>query len=181
MAQRELGLAVGEPPATKGYPPSSFAIIPRLLERAGPGIGTGSITAFYTVLLEADDLGDPIGDAVRATTDGHIVLSRALADRGHFPAIDPLQSVSRVMPEVSDNRHIRAAMKIRELLADYREVEELVTLGAYERGSNPRFDRALTAYPVIQQWLVQDTDEVADINRSMELLYMLVDRYGVKI
>jgi len=181
MAQRELGLAVGEPPATKGYPPSSFAIIPRLLERAGPGVGQGSITAFYTVLLEADDLGDPVGDAVRATTDGHIVLSRALADRGHFPAIDPLQSVSRVMPEVTNQRHLRAAQKVRELLADYREVEELVTLGAYERGSNPRFDRALTAYPVIQQWLMQTTDEVADVNRSMELLFMLADRYGVSL
>jgi flagellum-specific ATP synthase len=181
MAQRELGLAVGEPPATKGYPPSAFAIIPRLLERAGPGVGSGSITAFYTVLLEADDLGDPIGDAVRATTDGHIVLSRKLSDRGHFPSIDPLHSVSRVMPEVTTPRHMRAAMKVREIMADYREVEELVTLGAYERGTSPRFDRALNAFPVLQKWLAQETGEVADVNKSMEMLYSLVDRYGANL
>jgi flagellum-specific ATP synthase len=178
MAQRELGLAVGEPPATKGYPPSSFAIIPRLLERAGTGIGVGSITGFYTVLLEDDDLGDPIGDAVRATADGHIVLSRRLADRGHFPAIDILPSISRVMPEVTSQEHVQAAMTVRSLLADYREVEDLVNLGAYERGSNPRYDRALIAYPDIEPWLSQSVNEVAEMEDSINSLHALATRYG---
>jgi flagellum-specific ATP synthase len=159
MAQRELGLAIGEPPATKGYPPSAFAIIPRLLERAGPGTGRGSITALCTTLLEGDDLGDPVGDAVKATTDGHIVLSRAYADRGHFPAIDVLRSVSRVMNNLVTPAQKADAQRIRGLLADYKEVEELATLGAYQRGTVPRFDRALDAWPKVEQWLRQRVDE----------------------
>lgn len=157
MAQRELGLAVGEPPATKGYPPSAFAIIPRLLERAGPGLAStgGSITAFYTALLEGDDLGDPVGDAVKATTDGHIVLSRSLADRGHFPAVDVLKSVSRVMSGIVDPKHRASAQTLRALMADHREVEELATIGAYQRGAVPRFDRALAHWPRVEGWLRQ--------------------------
>ncbi len=178
MAQRELGLAVGEPPATRGYPPSSFAIIPRLLERAGPGIGSGSITAFYTTLLEADDLGDPIGDAVRATTDGHIVLSRQLADRGQFPAVHVLQSSSRVMGDIASPEHIEAARRVRALLADYDEVEELVTLGAYKAGSQPRYDRALEAQADIARWRVQAEDESADLSESVQALIGLSDSHG---
>lgn len=180
MAQRELGLAVGEPPATKGYPPSAFAIIPRLLERAGTGVGAGSITGFYTTLLEGDDLGDPVGDAVRATTDGHIVLSRGLADRGHFPAVDVLPSVSRVMPEVVGEAHVRAAQAIRALLADYAEIEDMDLLGAYTRGSNPRFDRAIQARPEILAWLRQDTREAADMDESVAGMSALAARFGGK-
>ena len=182
MAQRELGLAVGEPPATKGYPPSAFAIIPRLLERAGPGIagpqGEGSITGLYTTLLEGDDLGDPVGDCVRATSDGHIVLSRALADRGQFPAVDVLASTSRVMSEIVSPEHQRAAMGMRTLLADHAEVAELAAIGAYTRGSTPRFDRALAAYPDIRRWLCQSTDERTDIGESVAELQQLVATHG---
>ncbi len=178
MAQRELGLAVGEPPATRGYPPSAFTIIPRLLERAGPGTGQGSITAFYTTLLEGDDLGDPIGDAVRATTDGHIVLSRDLADRGHFPAVDVLASTSRVMGEIAAPEHKAAAQTMRTLLADHREVEELATLGAYQRGTTPRYDRALTAAPEIQAWSRQEIEKRADMTESLDGLAALAARHG---
>lgn len=178
MAQRELGLAVGEPPATKGYPPSAFAIIPRLLERAGPGVGKGSITALYTTLLEGDDLGDPVGDCVKSTTDGHIHLSRALADRGHFPAIDVLGSVSRVMPEVVDGCHVADAAVIRRLLADHRDVEELVSLGAYQRGASPRFDRALDAKADIDTLLVQSVDQPATFDESRRHAGEIAARHG---
>lgn len=158
MAQRELGLATGEPPTTRGYPPSAFAIIPRLLERAGQGTGRGSITAFYTCLLEGDDLGDPIGDAVRAVTDGHIVLSRRLAARGHFPAIDILQSTSRVMSDVVGIEHRRAAATVRRLIADLNEVEELMSFGAYKPGDVPRFDRALAFEQQLRDIVTQPAD-----------------------
>jgi flagellum-specific ATP synthase len=158
MAQRELGLATGEPPTTRGYPPSAFAIIPRLLERAGQGVGSGSITAFYTALLEGDDLGDPIGDAIRAVTDGHIVLSRDLADRGHFPAIDVLASTSRVMSDVVDGEHRRAASAVRRLAADLREVKELLSFGAYKPGDVPRFDRALAFEQQLNELLTQGSE-----------------------
>ncbi|MBT9559808.1 MAG: FliI/YscN family ATPase [Myxococcales bacterium] len=186
MAQRELGLAIGEPPATKGYPPSAFAIIPRLLERAGPGpcvsrgdvVAGGSITAFCTTLLEGDDLGDPVGDAVKATTDGHIVLSRSLADRGHFPAIDTLRSVSRVMNQLASPEHRRLARTIRGLLADHREVEELATIGAYQRGTVPKFDRALDAWPRIEAWLRQEVEETVGWAETLASLGSLVREVG---
>jgi flagellar biosynthesis/type III secretory pathway ATPase len=178
MAQRELGLAVGEPPATRGYPPSAFAIIPRLLERAGPGVGKGSITAFYTTLLEGDDLGDPVADCVRATSDGHVALNRNLADRGHYPAIDVLGSVSRVMPEISEPEHLEAAMGLRRLIADYREVEELVTLGAYQHGSTPRYDRALAAYPDIETFLMQSVGEATEREESIAKLMEISSKHG---
>jgi len=159
MAQRELGLATGEPPTTRGYPPSAFAIIPRLLERAGQGVdGDGSVTAFYTALLEADDLGDPIGDAIRAVTDGHIVLSRGLAERAHFPAIDVLASSSRVMPDVVDSEHRMAAASVRRLVADLREAQDLVSFGAYKPGDVPRFDRALALEDELRDLLVQPSE-----------------------
>ncbi|MEC8025145.1 MAG: FliI/YscN family ATPase [Myxococcota bacterium] len=178
MAQRELGLSVGEPPATKGYPPSAFTIIPRLLERAGPGIGSGSITAFYTTLLEGDDLGDPIGDAVKATTDGHIVLSRALADRGHFPAIDILSSTSRVMNEVVTDEHRSSAMAVRNLIADHREVDELATIGAYQRGTRAEYDTALDAWPHISSYLRQPVEAAVSMNDGIEGLHSLTQQFG---
>jgi len=178
MAQRELGLAVGEPPTTKGYPPSAFAIIPRLLERAGPGVGAGSITAFYTTLLEGDDLCDPVGDAVRATTDGHIVLSRKLAERGQFPAVDVLQSTSRVMTDIVGPEHKQAAQRVRTLLADHAEVDELATLGAYKLGTTARFDAALGAAPEIRTWLQQGEADKATMDDSVSALHDLTARHG---
>lgn len=159
MAQRELGLATGEPPTTRGYPPSAFAIIPRILERAGQGIGRGSITAFYTALLESDDLGDPIGDAIRAVTDGHIVLARALAERGHFPAIDVLASTSRVMSDVVDPAHRKAAVSVRRLMSELREAQELVLFGGYEKGRSPRVDKALSLEEPLRDLLTQSAEE----------------------
>ena len=178
MAQRELGLATGEPPTTRGYPPSAFAIIPRLLERAGQGIGGGSITAFYTALLEADDLGDPIGDAIRAVTDGHIVLSRGLAERGHFPAIDVLASTSRVMSDVVDPAHRRAAISVRRLLAELREAQDLVMLGGYKPGSSPRADRALGLEEPLRDLLTQPAEEPRrDYAATRQRLLALARRY----
>lgn len=143
MAQREIGLAAGEPPTSRGYPPSVFSLLPRLVERAGNGSGTGSITAMYTILADGDDLNDPFSDAARAALDGHIVLSRRLANGGHFPAVDILASVSRVMSDVVDDQHKKLATEAREILATYRESADLVEVGAYVAGTNPRLDRAL--------------------------------------
>jgi flagellum-specific ATP synthase len=143
MAQREIGLAAGEPPTTKGYPPSTFALVPRLVERAGNDAGQGSITAFYTVLAEGDDQSDPIVDVAKATLDGHIVLSRRLAEMGQFPAIDILASVSRVMTDIVQPGHLDLARQGREVVAAYREAADLIEVGAYVHGSNPRVDKAL--------------------------------------
>jgi FliI/YscN family ATPase len=177
MAQRELGLAIGEPPTTRGYPPSSFAIIPELCERAGMGTGVGSITAFYTALLEGDDLSDPIGDAIRAVTDGHLVLNRRLAEQGHYPAIDVLQSTSRVMDDVTDERHQSSARDIRRALADLREVEELITFGAYREGEVPHFDRALAFGPAIRGYLQQPVSELTTYADSVGELNTLVSLF----
>lgn len=155
MALREIGLAVGEPPTTKGYTPSVFAALPRLLERAGTCEGAGSITGVYTVLVEGDDLSDPIADAVRAILDGHVVLSRDLAERGHFPAIDIPKSISRVMTDVTAEEQIELAHRARELLATYREAEDLVAIGAYKEGTLPRLDEALKRMPKLEQFLRQ--------------------------
>lgn len=157
MAQREVGLAVGEPPTTKGYPPSVFAALPKLLERAGTN-GKGSITGIYTVLIKGDDLNDPVGDAVRSILDGHIVLSRDLASRGHYPAIDVLESISRAMIDVTDERHQALAQRFRAVLATYRDAEDLVNIGAYVKGSNPEIDEALRLMPSIREFLQQGLD-----------------------
>ncbi len=154
MAQREIGLAVGEPPTTKGYPPSVFGLLARLLERSGAS-DTGSITAFYTVLVEADDMNDPIADSVRSILDGHIVLSRALAEQNHYPSIDVLMSISRLMSEVVTPRHRELAGKLRTLLSTYRKAEDLVNIGAYVAGSNPKIDEALKKIEAIQAFLRQ--------------------------
>jgi flagellum-specific ATP synthase len=159
MAMREVGLAVGEPPATKGYTPTVFAQLPRLLERAGTSAGPGSITGVYTVLVEGDDLADPIADAVRAILDGHIILARNLAERGHFPAVDLPRSVSRVMPDVCSPAKLGLAQNARELLAAHREVYDLLAIGAYKRGSIPRLDDALARMPELEAFLRQGSNE----------------------
>lgn len=161
MAQREIGLAVGEPPTTRGYTPSVFALLPRLLERAGSGI-RGSITGIFTVLVDGDDMNEPIGDAVRGILDGHIVLSRKLVQANHFPAIDVLQSVSRVMPRVTSPEDRKIAADARTLLATYREIEDLIRIGAYQKGNNPATDRAVAAHDSIRQFLQQDVHEVPE-------------------
>ncbi|HOS02013.1 MAG TPA: FliI/YscN family ATPase [Candidatus Hydrogenedentes bacterium] len=154
MAQREVGLAVGEPPTTKGYPPSVYSLLPKLLERAGTS-ARGSITGMYTVLVEGDDLQDPIGDAVRSMVDGHIVLARSLATRSHYPAVDVLESVSRVMIEVTSSEHQELAARMRRILATYRDAEDLVNIGAYVSGSNPDIDAALKFMPGVRMFLQQ--------------------------
>src|SRR5262245_12290284 len=153
MAQREVGLAAGEPPTSKGYPPSAFARLPGLLERAGSVRGQGSITAFYTVLVEGDDQNEPVADAVRAILDGHIVLSRDLAARNHYPAIDILHSVSRTMPDVTSAEHRKRAGDVRDWLATLRDTEDLVSVGAYVAGSNPRIDAALARRDALTKFL----------------------------
>jgi FliI/YscN family ATPase len=158
MAQREVGLAAGEPPTAKGYPPSVFARLPGLLERAGAVRGKGSITAFYTVLVEGDDHNDPVADAVRAILDGHVVLSRDMAARNHYPAIDILPSVSRTMPAVTSVDHRLRAARVREWLATLRENDDLINVGAYVAGSNPRIDMALAKRDAVNAFLCQSAD-----------------------
>jgi flagellum-specific ATP synthase len=168
MAQREIALAIGEPPATKGYPPSCFAKLPQLVERSGNGLnGVGSITAFYTVLSEGDDQQDPIADAARAILDGHIVLSRALAESGHFPAIDVEASASRVMHNVATAQHLDLARKFRNLYSRYLKSRDLIQLGAYVGGSDPETDRAIVLYPELQRFLIQDMREAASLPESL--------------
>ena len=171
MAQREVGLAAGEPPTAKGYPPSVFAMLPTLLERAGNVHGRGSITAFYTVLVEGDDTAEPIADSVRAILDGHVVLSRDLAQRNHYPAIDVLQSVSRTMPDVADVAHRTKAGRIREWLSLVRASEDLINLGAYVSGSNPRLDEALSKRDAVDALLRQPADALCTLNAALDALH----------
>jgi flagellum-specific ATP synthase len=171
MAQREIALAIGEPPATKGYPPSCFAKLPQLVERSGNGLnGVGSITAIYTVLTEGDDQQDPIADAARAILDGHIVLSRALAESGHFPAIDVEASASRVMHNVATPAHLELARTFRSLYSLYMRSRDLIQLGAYVTGSDPQTDRAVVLYPELQRFLVQDMFDAATLPDSLARL-----------
>jgi flagellum-specific ATP synthase len=171
MAQREIALAIGEPPATKGYPPSCFAKLPMLVERSGNGLnGRGSITAFYTVLSEGDDQQDPIADAARAILDGHIVLSRALAESGHYPAIDVEASASRVMHNVASAHHLELARKFRGYYSRYMKSRDLIQLGAYAAGSDPETDRAIVLYPALQRFLMQDMREAATMEHSLQQL-----------
>jgi flagellum-specific ATP synthase len=159
MAQREVGLSAGEPPTSKGYTPSVFALLPRLLERAGNFRGKGSITGFYTVLVEGDDMNDPIADSVRAILDGHVVLSRDLAARNHYPAIDVLNSTSRLFGDLAGQRHRASAARLRELLAAHKKAEDLINIGAYVKGSNPQIDRAMEKIEAINGYLRQDSGE----------------------
>jgi flagellum-specific ATP synthase len=163
MALREIALAIGEPPATKGYPPSVFAKLPTLVERAGNGkVGGGSITAFYTVLTEGDDQQDPIADSARAILDGHIVLSRTLAEQGHYPAIDIEQSISRVMHGIVDEQQMAAAIRVKQLYSRYQRSRDLITVGAYAAGSDPQLDKAIAAYAQIETFLRQGMHERSD-------------------
>jgi len=171
MAQREIALAIGEPPATKGYPPSCFAKLPQLVERSGNGLdGKGSITAFYTVLSEGDDQQDPIADAARAILDGHIVLSRALAESGHYPAIDVEASASRVMHNVVSPQHLELARKFRGAYSRFMKSRDLIQLGAYVAGSDPETDRAIVLYPALQRFLMQDMREPATFDKTLQQL-----------
>lgn len=173
MAQREVGLAIGEPPTTRGYTPSTFALLPRLLERAGMG-ETGSITGLYTVLVEGDDMDEPVADAVRSILDGHIVLSRRLQSQGHYPAIDVLQSVSRVMVDVVSEAHFQTSNKIKEILVNYREAEDLINVGAYQEGNNPEIDLAIRYVNQINAFLRQGIEENTPFQQMFEQMVGLL-------
>lgn len=175
MAQREIGLSIGEPPTTKGYTPSVFAMLPKLLERAGMGTtAMGSITGLYTVLVDGDDMNEPIADSTRSILDGHIVLSRSLADQGHYPAIDVLASKSRLMTEIVTPDHLQAAQQIQELIAAYAKAETLINIGAYAAGSNPVIDRAIHMHEPIMKYLRQGIFEPATLEQAQAGLYQLV-------
>lgn len=173
MAQREIGLAVGEPPVTRGYTPSVFAMLPKLLERAGNS-SKGSITGLYTVLVDGDDFNEPISDAVRGILDGHIILSRRLASLGHYPAIDVLDSASRVMPNITSEEHVMMTIRFKELLATYRESEDLINIGAYAKGSNPKIDLAIDKIDSINEFLKQRTHEHLDYDLIQSKLKEIV-------
>ncbi|MCF2859386.1 flagellar protein export ATPase FliI [Pseudoalteromonas sp. SMS1] len=175
MAQREIALAVGEPPATKGYPPSVFAKLPALVERAGNGgEGQGSITAFFTVLSEGDDMQDPIADSARAILDGHIVLSRDLADSGHYPAIDIEKSISRVMPQVVSEAHLQQARVLKQVYSMYQQNKDMITLGAYQQGSDPMLDQAIAMMPTVNGFLQQGMKEVLNYDECLQGLAQLL-------
>lgn len=173
QAQRQIGLAAREPPATKGYPPSVFALLPEILERAGK-TAAGSITGFYSVLVEADDFNEPVADAVKGIVDGHVWLSRSLANRGHYPAIDCLQSISRVRGDVTDQEHLRAAKRLLALMAVYQDIEDLVNIGAYVPGTNSEFDLAVQSRPRILQFLQQEPTNPTTLDQSKKQLLELV-------
>lgn len=175
MAQREIGLAVGEPPATKGYTPSVFAIMPKLLERTGTN-ENGTITAFYTVLVDGDDMNEPIADAVRGILDGHIVLDRELANKGQYPAINVLKSVSRLMPHIVDHDHYESALAVRDSLNTYLNSEDLINIGAYKKGSSLEIDRAIQNYQPILSFLKQRTDEKSTLEETAYGLVQLADK-----
>ncbi len=171
QAQREIALAIGEPPATKGYPPSVFAKIPQLVERAGNGEEQGgSITAFYTVLAEGDDTNDPISDAARAILDGHVVLSRELAEAGHYPAIDVEASISRAMTEIVTPEHLKSAQRFKQVYSKYQQQRDLISVGAYQKGSDSATDEAISLYPTLVKFLQQGMNDAVNINSSIELL-----------
>jgi FliI/YscN family ATPase len=169
MAQREVGLAIGEPPASKGYTPSVFAMLPRLLERAGTS-QRGTITGFFTVLVEGDDFNEPICDAARGILDGHIILSRELAARNHYPAIDVLNSVSRVMPSVTSPEHRQMAAQTRKYLATYEKARDLINIGAYVHGSDPEIDAAIEVLPYLNGFLQQEVRDVSSFEKTIQTL-----------
>ncbi|PLR87469.1 flagellar protein export ATPase FliI [Bacillus sp. V33-4] len=174
MAQREIGLAVGEPPTTKGYTPSVFAVLPKLLERTGTN-QHGSITSFYTVLVDGDDMNEPIADSVRGILDGHFVLDRNLANKGQFPAVDVLKSISRIMNYIVPEPHVKAAESLREALSTYINSEDLINIGAYKKGSSKEIDTAIQLYPKILSFLKQGTHEKVSMEESVQALFRLMD------
>ncbi|MEM7563252.1 MAG: flagellar protein export ATPase FliI [Pseudomonadota bacterium] len=177
QAQREIALAIGEPPATKGYPPSVFARLPQLVERAGNGgPNAGSITAFYTVLVEGDDQNDPIADAARAILDGHIVLSRKLADTGIYPAIDIESSISRLAPQISSNQQLEASQHFKRIYSLYQQNRDLITLGAYQRGSDPAVDRAIQMFPLMEAFIAQNMQQAVSISDSLDQLTTVLEQ-----
>ena len=174
MAQREIGLASGEPPVTRGYPPSVYSEMPKLLERAGRA-RVGSITGLYTVLVDGEDFNEPITDTARSILDGHIMLTRKLANKNHYPAIDVLQSISRCMSMVTDKAHRAAAGKLKNIMATYNEAEDLINIGAYKKGSNPNIDNAISKIGAVNDFLLQTTDEKYDFNQTVEMLEELFE------
>ena len=175
MAQREIGLASGEPPVTRGYPPSVYSEMPKLLERAGRA-SVGSITGLYTVLVDGEDFNEPITDTARSILDGHIMLTRKLANKNHYPAIDVLQSISRCMSMITDKTHKAAAGKLKNIMATYNEAEDLINIGAYKKGSNPNIDNAISKIDAVNDFLLQTTDEKYDFEQTVELLEGLFDK-----
>lgn len=175
MAQREIGLAAGEPPTTKGYPPSVFNLLPKLLERAGTCEGEGTITGLYTVLVEGDDMNEPIADAARSILDGHIVLSRDLANHNHYPAIDVLQSISRLMKDITDNHHKLQVEKVLDIMATYKRYEDVITIGAYKEGTNPRLDYAIKMMDRIKSFLKQNISDKVTYEEGLSELYKLFE------
>lgn len=175
MAQREVGLSIGEPPTTRGYPPSVFAGLPKILERAGNS-EKGSITAIYTVLVEADDFNEPISDTVRSIVDGHVILSRQLAEANHYPAVDVLMSISRLMPEVVDAEHMEAAAKIKDLMATYKSAKDLIDVGAYKKGTNPKIDLAIDMMDEINSFLRQGMFEKAPFEETVDRLLKVASK-----
>ena len=173
MAQREIGLAIGEPPTTKGFTPSVFSFLPRLLERTGAG-KNGSITGLYSVLVEGDDMDDPISDTARSILDGHIILSRKLSTKGHYPAVDVLDSVSRLFNDIAGEDHIKCTRELIELLSEYREAEDMISIGAYSAGSNPKVDRALQFKSKIDEFLRQDTNEPSQFDETLNSLFDVI-------
>ena len=174
MAQREIGLASGEPPVSRGYPPSVYSEMPKLLERAGNS-DKGSITGLYTVLVDGDDFNEPITDTARSILDGHIMLSRKLAHKNHYPAIDVLQSISRCMSQIATREHKQAAGKFKNIMATYSEAEDLINIGAYKKGSNPGIDYAIEKIDAVNQFLMQDVDEKIGLEETLELLQKLFE------
>jgi len=175
QAQREIALAVGEPPASKGYPPSVFSKLPQLVERAGNGqVGAGSITAIYTVLAEGDDQSDPVVDSARGVLDGHIVLSRAIADSGRYPAIDVEASISRVMVDVVSKQQVEEARKFKQMYATYQQNQDLINVGAYRKGSDTNIDMAIVKYPILNNYLSQQIEEACSVSQSIEQLSKVV-------
>jgi flagellum-specific ATP synthase len=170
MAQREIGLAAGEPPTTKGYPPSAFNLLPKLLERAGNSDGKGTITGLFTVLVESDDMNDPIADAARAILDGHIILSREMANHNHYPAIDVLQSISRLMKDIVDDEQKLNVEKVLDVMATYKRYEDVITIGAYKEGTNPKLDFAIRMMGKIRPFLKQDVSEKVTLDEGMKQL-----------
>jgi flagellum-specific ATP synthase len=175
QAQREIALAIGEPPATKGYPPSVFAKLPMLVERAGNGdVGGGSITAFYTVLMEGDEQADPVADSARAILDGHVFLSRQLAEAGHYPAIDIEASISRAMVDIVDIKQLNAARRFKQIYATYQQNRDLINVGAYTEGSDARVDEAIGYFPRLMEFLQQDMHQPVELAPSQQQLQSLI-------